>query len=71
MLNMQHVLYVLTNGTYHRHMACWLGFGVLQHTMRKKLHLTLDKQGTCDAKLTKIPKHDFIFARVKTGRVGT
>ena len=25
----------------------------------------------CDAKLTKIPKRDFIFARVKTGQVGT
>ena len=25
----------------------------------------------CDAKLTKIPKWDFIFARVKTGQVGT
>ena len=24
----------------------------------------------CDAKLTKIPKRDFIFARVKTGQVG-
>ena len=26
---------------------------------------------TCDGKLTKIPKRDFIFARVKTGQVGT
>ncbi len=25
----------------------------------------------CDGKLTKIPKRDFIFARVKTGQVGT
>ena len=25
----------------------------------------------CDSKLTKIPKRDFIFARVKTGQVGT
>ena len=25
----------------------------------------------CDAKLTKIPKRNFIFARVKTGQVGT
>ena len=25
----------------------------------------------CDAKLTIIPKRDFIFARVKTGQVGT
>ena len=25
----------------------------------------------CDVKLTKIPKRDFIFARVKTGQVGT
>ena len=25
----------------------------------------------CDGKSTKIPKRDFIFARVKTGRVGT
>ena len=25
----------------------------------------------CDGKLTKIPKWDFIFARVKTGQVGT
>ena len=27
--------------------------------------------GFCDGKLTKIPKWDFIFARVKTGQVGT
>ena len=25
----------------------------------------------CDGKSTKIPKRDFIFARVKTGQVGT
>ena len=25
----------------------------------------------CDGKLSKIPKRDFIFARVKTGQVGT
>ena len=25
----------------------------------------------CDGKLIKIPKRDFIFARVKTGQVGT
>ena len=25
----------------------------------------------CDGKLIKIPKWDFIFARVKTGQVGT
>ena len=25
----------------------------------------------CDGKLTKIPKQDFIFARVKTGQAGT
>ena len=25
----------------------------------------------CDGKLTKIPERDFIFARVKTGQVGT
>ena len=25
----------------------------------------------CDGKLTKIPKRNFIFARVKTGQVGT
>ena len=29
------------------------------------------KQCRCDAKLTKIPKRDFIFARVETGQVGT
>ena len=27
-------------------MALLVGFGVLQHTMRKKIHLTQDKQGT-------------------------
>ena len=25
----------------------------------------------CDGKSTKIPKRDFIFARVKTGQIGT
>ncbi len=25
----------------------------------------------CDGKFSKIPKRDFIFARVKTGQVGT
>ena len=29
------------------------------------------KQRGCDGKLTRIPKQDFNFARVKTGQVGT
>ena len=29
------------------------------------------KDGIVTGKLTKIPKWDFIFARVKTGQVGT
>ena len=31
----------------------------------------LDILQMCDGKLNKIPKRDFIFARVKTGQVGT
>ena len=31
----------------------------------------VDVNRHCDGKLTKIPKRDFIFARVKTGQVGT
>ena len=34
----------------------------------KKYHIEID---LCDGKLTKIPNGDFIFARVKTGQVGT
>ena len=35
------------------------------------LSLSLTLYIYCDGKLTKIPKRDFIFARVKTGQVGT
>ena len=31
----------------------------------------LNTDYVCDGKSTKIPKRDFIFARVKTGQVGT
>ena len=45
----------------------WLGFMAYQ-----TLRLFNAKSSLyCDDKLTKIPKRDFIFARVKTGQVGT
>ena len=36
-----------------------------------KLEYIGETTRNCDGKLTKIPKRDFIFARVKTGQVGT
>ena len=45
---------------------------ILVHTrLQCEYHLTETVQAMCDGKSTKIPKRDFIFARVKTGQVGT
>ena len=53
--------------------SSWLNSYVIERKRSGKLRICLDPKplNKCDGKLTKIPKRDFIFARVKTGQVGT
>ena len=61
------ILNVRTNSSYP------VGCGYkIHHWLLLCRGVTLpDMTLNCDGKLTKIPKWDFIFARVKTGQVGT
>ena len=46
-------------------------FSLYLHSSNNQRYTNSIFYDSCDGKLTKIPKRDFIFARVKTGQVGT
>ena len=70
--NINSFICTLFNGFQHHYVTLTIQF---KHTVKEFQVLLINTNNStqhyCDGKLTKIPKRDFIFARVKTGQVGT